>query len=1020
LSLHPGRLYREQRLGVHSAWARARKQSAFVLVTSGSKALGSRADDGYSAAVLSREVMRFGRRLRPLPWIRRLAAAALGACVFAASPDPGFAQAPKEPPSTPSAELEEAARLEKDVERLHADGKYAEALQAAERVLSLREGKLGPDHPLVASAASDLGGMYVVRGDLLRAEALLNRAVTLLEKAPPGHERTFAIALHNLSIFYKSKGEYDRAKLLLDRAVAVQEKVGGPDDPGLGTLLRASGRLLHTTRQFAAAEKQLKRALAIHEKAKTDREIINDLIALGELARSQGQYYWVEKHYNRAGTLIEKVLGRDHPDRAKLLLGIAVAYRADKQYDKAAPFFEEALGILEKALGQNHPDVASALNDWALLEQAKGNIGRVVQLRTRASEIEEHHLDLLLATGSEDEKQAYATKLYRRAEEAVSLHVWAAPNDKAAARLALTLILQRKGRVLDAVTEGMSVLRQRLNPEDQRLLDELGKVRSELATKVIRGPGNTDRAAYLAAVQALSAQERELETRASARSAEFRAVSQPVTIEAVQQAIPEGAALVEIFRYRYVDARAYSDIAGPTPRHYVAYVLRRTGEPAWTSLRMDASSIDSVVRQVRKAFASPAEKNYPDPASRLDNLVMLPIARVLGDTREVILSPDGDLNLVPFAALVDGTAGRHRIDQLSFSYLTSGRDLLRFATSSVPKGGAMIVANPDYDAGSNQDGPGADRAGERSLRGVSLAKAHFDDLPGTKAEAQAIAPLLPDAAVLMGASASEAAIKKAHGPKILHIATHGFFLTDKEKGAGASARGLELDAEPLLKGSPSTERTPPPSLRIVNPLLRSGIALSGANVRRNSDDDGVLTALEATGLDLTGTKLVVLSACETGVGDPTVGEGVYGLRRALVIAGAETQVMSLWKVDDEATRDLMTGYYKNILKHGAGRAEGMRQAQLSALSKSSTSHPYYWAAFIVSGASGPLQPAEARTTEGPAPAPPKVIPGARGCGCEVASNEREIPFGWIALLAFFGRRNSLRLSKPPRRQERQE
>jgi CHAT domain-containing protein len=134
-----------------------------------------------------------------------------------------------------------------------------------------------------------------------------------------------------------------------------------------------------------------------------------------------------------------------------------------------------------------------------------------------------------------------------------------------------------------------------------------------------------------------------------------------------------------------------------------------------------------------------------------------------------------------------------------------------------------------------------------------------------------------------------------------------------------------------------------------NPLLRSGLALAGAN-RRQSDagEDGVLTALEASGLDLWGTKLVVLSACETGVGDVRNGDGVHGLRRALVLAGAESQLMSLWQVDDAATKELMVEYYKR-LQAGEGRAEALRQVQLKMLKSADWNHPYFWASFIPLG-----------------------------------------------------------------------
>jgi CHAT domain-containing protein len=133
-----------------------------------------------------------------------------------------------------------------------------------------------------------------------------------------------------------------------------------------------------------------------------------------------------------------------------------------------------------------------------------------------------------------------------------------------------------------------------------------------------------------------------------------------------------------------------------------------------------------------------------------------------------------------------------------------------------------------------------------------------------------------------------------------------------------------------------------------NPLLRSGLGLAGANLRKSGDDDGILTAMEVAGLNLWGTKLVVLSACETGVGEVRTGDGVYGLRRALVLAGAETQVMSLWPVSDRGTRDLMIGYYKS-LQAGAGRSEAMRQVQLRMLKDPRRRHPFYWASFIVSG-----------------------------------------------------------------------
>lgn len=251
-----------------------------------------------------------------------------------------------------------------------------------------------------------------------------------------------------------------------------------------------------------------------------------------------------------------------------------------------------------------------------------------------------------------------------------------------------------------------------------------------------------------------------------------------------------------------------------------------------------------------------------------------------------------------------------------------------------------------------------------------MSNINFLPLPGTKGEADALNTILPGVRVLTEAHASEAAVKRVSAPSILHIATHGFFLPDqkRDEASEANARGLALGDAPTAT-----------TARGENPLLRSGLALAGANERASGGtagaEDGVLTAYEAAGLDLWGTRLVVLSACETGVGEVQNGDGVYGLRRALVLAGSETQVMSLWQVSDDATRDLMIAYYR-LLQEGAGRGEALRRVQLAMLAgvRAATgdaqskrgldtrpggdggrvggnwSHPFYWAAFIGSGA----------------------------------------------------------------------
>jgi CHAT domain-containing protein len=327
------------------------------------------------------------------------------------------------------------------------------------------------------------------------------------------------------------------------------------------------------------------------------------------------------------------------------------------------------------------------------------------------------------------------------------------------------------------------------------------------------------------------------------------------------------------------------------------------------------------------------------PAVReLDRLVFAPVRALLGDARNVLLAPDGALNLVPFGALAD-EAGRYLVSRYLFVYLTSGRDLLRLQQRVESRERPLIVANPRF-GGASRPGGGSPRTGEDPAPAV---RRRFIPLPATLSEARAIGVMLPGASMLTGKDATETALKGVHGPAILHVATHGFF----RDGGGAPAGGApEGSGQP--DGAERRAKDTGAWEQIADPLLRAGLALAGANEPAPAGDDGILTAMEAAGLDLWGTKLVVLSACDTGVGEASNGDGVYGLRRALVIAGSGSQVISLWSVTDAETRDLMVAFYR-ALRAGRGPAEALRQAQLRLLGRGGTSHPFFWASFIASG-----------------------------------------------------------------------
>ena len=614
---------------------------------------------------------------------------------------------------------------------------------------------------------------------------------------------------------------------------------------------------------------------------------------------------------------------------------LAVLYLLREDFASAEPLYLRALQSAEQSLGPHHPLVASSLASLAVFHERRGDLRKAIETQARATEVSERHLALLVAAGSEQQKRRYLATLGDETDITLSLHNKVAPTNAEAARLAALTVLRRKGRVLDAMSRGVESLRAGLDPADRALLDRLSATRDRLAALVLGGPAAGKRAEHDAEIARLEKEQGELEASISSRSAAFRAEVRPISIEVIEREIPSDAALIEIALYRPFDSKATRIVDRFAQPRYAAYVMR-PGSPLRSVDLGEAASIDALARELRAALRDPKNAEVKRASRALDAKVFAPVQGLIGDARRILVSPDGLLNLVPFAAL-SAEDGRYRIEQYAFTYLTSGRDLLRLDQRTDKAQPALVIANPDFGNAGLLSRPQVNAP-------VDLTRATFVPLPGTDGEAKALSAILPDATVLTGAGATERALKNRRGPSLLHIATHGFFL-GTETAPASSVEGARLLVMDAARNPLNAES---------NPLLRSGLAFAGANTRNGGDgEDGILLALEASGLDLHGTRLVVLSACETGVGEVRAGEGVYGLRRALVLAGAESQVMSLWQVSDAATRDLMVAYYKGM-KNGAGRGDALRDVQLGMLRGTSRSHPFYWASFIQSGDWRPL------------------------------------------------------------------
>ena len=840
--------------------------------------------------------------------------------------------------------LEEARRLHAQARREYLASKYEEAIRTEQQSLSIRQQILGPDHTDVASALFGLGLYYRNAGAIPEAEEAYLRALAIREKAQGSDHPDVALVLNNLGyLYYSDLHDYARSQSLYERSLAIKEKALGAEHPQVAATLINMGLVRWKEKDYARAAAYFQRALEIFEKTYGPD---GDGVAacahnLGIIYKESGDYLKGEAYYRQALHIWEKLLGNEHPRVALALESLGILYRDKGDYQNAEPLLQRALDIEIKAEGVNHPDVANTLVILARLYEAKGDIARAVEWQSRAAAIEEKNIALNLSLGSERQKLAYFSSMTKEGDRRVSLHVRSAPDDPKARDLALTMVLQRKGRVLDALADTTAALRRGLSAQDQTLLDNLNVVTAQLARLVLDGPSGAATAEHEKTVKALETQREQLEEEVSRRSAGLYQPSQPVTLDAIRKVVPENATLIEFAVYHPSDPKAAVEHDTPGEPRYVAYVIRNRGEVEWRELG-SAKDIDSAIDAFRQALSDPQRKEMQQLARAVDLKVLQPVRALLGEATQLLVSPDGELNLIPFQALVD-EHGQYLLERYSFTYLTSGRDLLRLQVRRENKGAPVVVADPAFGAPALVASSG--RAGAKNSSGVNgrprvdYSQIFFGPLPGVTEEVRALKGLLPQASFLTKEQATKAALKKLSAPSILHVATHGFFLQDAQSATAENRTATQAkDGKRLGKWVAHVE----------NPLLRSGLALAGANQSGNGNTDGILTALEAAGLDLWGTKLVVLSACETGVGEVKNGDGVYGLRRALVLAGAESQVMSLWAVSDRSTRDLVVGYYQALLQ-GAGRGEAMRRVQLQMLKDKSRRHPYYWAGFIQTG-----------------------------------------------------------------------
>lgn len=847
-----------------------------------------------------------------------------------------------------------AELLQKQALRVRTIGDIAKADSLVQRAVDIDRKALGEEDPQTAQAISSQGLILISQTDFAKAAPYFQKAIEILERTVAPDDPQVAICLLNLSVTHLKRGNYETAAADLQRGIAISEKSMGPEDQLTMRLNYNLGDIYLSLEQFDRAEALMQKILAVLEKqdGPDHPNLAYPLQNLGIIARHKKQYDRALEYLWRSEKLREKSIGARNPLTATLLVNIGNVYHDQGDYAKAMELFIRALDILETASGPYDPATIMTLSNMARTSAAQNDSAHSLEYQARLDQLVEKSISLNLALGSEREKLDYIHTVAGYTEKTISMSVQQAPDDKRAAEGAVTAVLQRKGRVLDALSGSVAALRQHLKPADRDLLDNLSTTTTELAKLSLNGPRKTPLEQYQEQFQALEQKREQMEAEISRRSEGYYEPDGSVTLASVKAAIPEGAVLLEFSQYRVFNPKAADRSLAFGDPHYIAYVVSRDGETRWADLGK-VTEIDSAVEALREALGDPKRDDTERLARALDEKVMRPVRGLIGGANHLLISPDGELNLIPFEALVDEKS-RFLIERYAVTYLTTGRDLLRMQVTRSSQSGPVVFANPLFGeptatlvASANKGEPksATPLALKRSVTtGVDLESVYFAPLPGTALEAKSIQSFFPEAKILTGTQATKDSLRQVAAPRILHIATHGFFLQDPP---------IEAAQKPN-QPSPSDASSAQTKAKLSNPLLRSGLAFSGANLTKGGSEDGILTSMEASSLNLWGTKLVVLSACETGVGRIKDGEGVYGLRRAFLLAGTETLLMSLWEVSDQATLEIMRDYYSG-LKKGLGRGEALRQAQLTMLKRKGRGHPFYWASFIQAGEWGNLE-----------------------------------------------------------------
>jgi tetratricopeptide (TPR) repeat protein len=864
-------------------------------------------------------------------------------------------------------------------------GEHKQALPLFQKALKIRKEALGEKHLSSANSLNSLATLYQKMGDHKAALPLYKQALQIRKEVQGEKYPDYALCLNNLAMLYKDMGDHKQALPLLKQALEIRKEALGEKHAHYATSLNNLASLYYDMGDRKQALLLSKKALQIRKEALGEKHpsYADSLNNLALLYNNMGEHKAALPLFKQALQITKEVLGEKHPLYATSLNNLASLYKEMGDHKAALPLCKQALAINKEVLGEKHPDYATSLNNLALLYKDMGDHKQALPLFQKALALRKEALGashpeyarslgnlaaLYLAVG--DHKLALP-----RAEEGITLALahlrdsaamqsdrqQLAATDKAGLWLHVRMSLLDTGCYGHLLTwKGAVLLRQRqrrlftalsANPRTRQAANELQSVTRQIAALSASSRPIREQ------LEKLTKEQERLQAQLSEKAkAAFK--EKPLTPQGLSLALPDGAILVDFhFYWRY--GINYRDGKSNWVRLLVAFVSRR-GKP---TVRIDLGPAARVAEVANDWHASLASGKLGRPlGARLKKLVWSPLEKHLEGAKVVLISPDGPLSSVPFAALPGKESGSYLIEDVALAVVPVPQ-LLPEMLKPVDrvkrlKPSLLVVGDVDYDrAGAAVAGPDAE-----DRRGAPLGiRRDWAKLPATSGEMAAVSrsfsKLFKTGTVsdLDGASATKAKVREGLVKvRYAHLATHGFFAPENIKSAISGKKADAFFGRDGVTGW--------------HPLLLSGIVLAGANKEpKAGEEDGILTALEVSEMELPKLELVVLSACETGLGQTAGGEGLLGLQRAFQVAGARTVVASLWEVPDQATQALMSEFYRVAWGPDTvvSRAEALRRAQLSVLKEGKRRGlakkdkklpkgetrlpPLYWAAFVLSG-----------------------------------------------------------------------